>query len=841
MSNLKTIISIKESRKKGTTASKLNPLINRIPSGSHQQKTPKMSKNKYQITIDSAASQKIQSESYKELIKQYHSLHISNAYINSFNYVLESLPSIYQSSFISNEFSKVTKLKFGLLKLQKQIASRDKIIELLQQYDKYLTLEYDNIASSDIVIEDCRKVLNDLRVTSINIVMIIMQVRKTLGYECSIGKIDLNDEIFNFRKYIQKMKYDIQFLSQSTIGKYFRFGEEYDTFLTSLKRDIPYSDEVSRMITKCQHFFIKEQIHMHIEEMSNRTQKQSPVISKFDYAEKENNINQSNCPVKEKANEDIKKLITFNIDSQSTFSILPKVKPKEKEEVKNQPLSYKYEYYSGKINDIQKVYSEYYLKIPRDLKIALNIKDNISYYIKGTFPQIIQIKQGESLVGFAIISYYECDKLYISNISCIDDKAFSDLLINFVNHINEHFSYKELYIEMYYDYVDEKFILIKLAEDAIKTKAKFRWVNMENDGTMRKIKYKLINKNYDKKDMNTLKVNDLGVIVIKDVAEKKTNKSQINNEDMQHDSLDENNNESALVIPEKPIDKKEEMINKFPLLSLFCEMMYNGEYNIESETLRYMNMEEMKNVSDGMIHNFIKAEQKSIEDFIKENINSIELNNLSILHSDTKYNFASAMKLDVFFDNVITTKINNKVYNRISYDKISMLELPSGEVFYLLKTKSEKISIMLYENTNPKSKLCNYFNKDSSNHLCLNDYINQIYSEMSSVNEETIKTKNIFIPAFTLKRNNDYNDPKVLDEFAIDTEEQITFTTGKYVQNDNITFEKDNKVDEHFIAFDIGEEDIVIEKEFIISVINWDTLTQFEIPSIATYIVDPTK
>ena len=30
---------------------------------------------------------------------------------------------------------------------------------------------------------------------------------------------------------------------------------------------------------------------------------------------------------------------------------------------------------------------------------------------------------------------------------------------------------------------------------------------------------------------------------------------------MQHDSLDENNNESALVIPEKPIDKKEEMFS----------------------------------------------------------------------------------------------------------------------------------------------------------------------------------------------------------------------------------------------------------------------------------------
>ena len=119
-----------------------------------------------------------------------------------------------------------------------------------------------------------------------------------------------------------------------------------------------------------------------------------------------------------------------------------------------------------------------------------------------------------------------------------------------------------------------------------------------------------------------------------------------------------------------------------------------------------------------------------------------------------------------------------------------------------------------------------------------NEFTNNLYIYN---NEETIKTKNIFIPAFTLKRNNDYNDPKVLDEFAIDTEEQITFTIGKYVQNDNITFEKDNKVDEHFIAFDIGEEDIVIEKEFIISVINWDTLTQFEIPSIATYIVDPTK
>ena len=45
-------------------------------------------------------------------------------------------------------------------------------------------------------------------------------------------------------------------------------------------------------------------------------------------------------------------------------------------------------------------------------------------------------------------------------------------------------------------------------------------------------------------------------------------------------------------------------------------------------------------------------------------------------------------------------------------------------------------------------------------------------------------------------------------------------------------------MNDHFLSFDINEStDVVIKNEFLISIINYDTLTQFEIPSISSFII----
>ena len=50
--------------------------------------------------------------------------------------------------------------------------------------------------------------------------------------------------------------------------------------------------------------------------------------------------------------------------------------------------------------------------------------------------------------------------------------------------------YEEITVEYYYGVKDGSFYMNKQLETAVKKEAKFKWINMENDGMIRKIKYK---------------------------------------------------------------------------------------------------------------------------------------------------------------------------------------------------------------------------------------------------------------------------------------------------------------------------------------------------------------
>ena len=85
--------------------------------------------------------------------------------------------------------------------------------------------------------------------------------------------------------------------------------------------------------------------------------------------------------------------------------------------------------------------------------------------------------------------------LSISSISCLDENQFESILLNTIDFCQEFFYFENIILELYYLNKEGQFILYTDLENIIKSKAKFRWVKMENDGINRKIKYKLVNKN----------------------------------------------------------------------------------------------------------------------------------------------------------------------------------------------------------------------------------------------------------------------------------------------------------------------------------------------------------
>jgi hypothetical protein len=198
------------------------------------------------------------------------------------------------------------------------------------------------------------------------------------------------------------------------------------------------------------------------------------------------------------------------------------------------------------------------------------------------------------------------------------------------------------------------------------------------------------------------------------------------------------------------------------------------------------------------------------------------------------------LDLNINFNNVISTKINDKKYNVIFDENIQILTVnETKEIFYLLPTKNEKISLILYEKKeNNLSKLNEFFNTNNNNNeITLFEYFNEIYNKINNNNIET--KKRIFLPVFNEKKYLNFNVPKLLENYTIDASDQNTYNIENYEQGSNFEHEFDSKSEKNFIEFAMNEkDDLIIKNDFIIAVINYDVLNELEIPSIITFLVN---
>ena len=549
-----------------------------------------------------------------------------------------------------------------------------------------------------------------------------------------------------------------------------------------------------------------------------------------------------------------KEEITKNNDSKDNINNNIKV---ESEPIKKSYSTMKMELFNGKLSCITSIYKNYVNQIPNKLKIAFNIQSDIKNYIVGIYPKIILIKNNKNdLIGIVTLNYEAKNTniniigknvnnnfnkiLNITSISIKDEKFFDDLLLNTINFCNDFFYYEYLILQLYYENKNEEFILFKDLETSIKNKAKFKWINMENDGITRKIKYKYTNKRFNDENIfiNNNNVMNMNSVFILGFDE----------------SINYNNFEVTNI----------NAINDFAINYCFIEMNYKNFYKIFDKSNcgnNYLN-NLIKSLTFKKINQlcsmFITSQIGKVND-IKNFINDPEniFNNKELIKKINSqiFNelFCSIAVTDVrtAFKNIIKKKYNGYIYNIIFNEEINIFSFKFNNIesnFYLIHTNDENNFSIIVFPLNENSDIKNYI-LNNSNEMNLSELFKNIYSEV--IQKPTIIKKLIYLPSFKINNDKFINKPSIYSDVIIDdqtSEKQYKINSINYVENISFGIDETLNYQQNIIDLDINfdncdlngnEEDskIIVDNDFVFSIVNNDLIYECQIPAVATFLV----
>ena len=532
----------------------------------------------------------------------------------------------------------------------------------------------------------------------------------------------------------------------------------------------------------------------------------------------------------------------------------------EVEPIKKVYSNFSIELYKDKFSSLKSFYANYYKQIPEKLKIGFNIQKNIEKYIDGIYPKILIIKQNtsnEEIIGIATLNYipYKSNiimlgknkannynkSLNISSISCLNESQFSDILINTIDFCKEFFYYENIILQLYYLNKNGQFILYTDLEKIIKNEAKFKWINMENDGINRKIKYKIINTNmnygneFNNNILNLKTVNIIGYETDKNYKTKDIRQLYF--------------------------------INDFSINYLLLEMIGQKNYKVhdnKNDGNNYINML-MNKITFKKINNLCGdfllsqiGEVSEIKKFIKENENVFN-NNEIIKKIDERifhelYFSLAIININNSFKNIIKRKYNGYIYNILFNDQISEFTIKDKNnndmKFYLIKSCEQNTSIIIYElkkNETLEDIIKMLINKDEKNHeKNISEVFNNLFAKVTQKPNKI--NKNIYIPSFKILLSQIAFRPSVFSDVMLENDqnkykinclnfiEELTFGVDEpFILQQNL-IDLDN-FGLHNDILDNFEGNIIIDNDFIINVVDNDLIFELQIPTVSTFIV----
>ena len=544
----------------------------------------------------------------------------------------------------------------------------------------------------------------------------------------------------------------------------------------------------------------------------------------------------------------------FNINNNININI-------EITKIKKEYDEFYIELYKDKLSKLEILYKEYYKKIPEKIKYGFNIQTNIIKYIKGIYPKILCIKSNKTdnkLIGLITLNYISPNInsisvgkmksnnfnkiLNISSISCINESQFEAILLNVIDFCQEFFYFENVTLELYYLNKKGQFTLFTDLENIIKSKAKFRWVNMENDGINRKIKYKLVNKNIknnnDENIINNI-INLKCVNLIGYEEEKNYKKRDI---------------------------RELAFINDFSINYLLLEMSGQKNFKIND------NKNNGKNYINNLINNitfkkinhmcsdYILSQigtSNEIENFIQENKNIFDVSDfLDKINEKIYYEpyfSISILNIDNSLKDVIKKKLNGYIYNILFMAQISEFSIKDKNnnelLFYLIKNTEYNSSIIIYELKEKQTfeDIITIFSSNDNNNSNNNNNknISEIFKDIFSlVDQKPIKiNKNIYIPTFKCQANQMCFRPSVFSNVILDNnslEKKYKINFINFIEEFTFGIDEPLILNDNIMDLDsfCNKDDIIIKNDFIINFVENDLIYELQIPTIATFFVE---
>ena len=523
---------------------------------------------------------------------------------------------------------------------------------------------------------------------------------------------------------------------------------------------------------------------------------------------------------------------------------------------------YTFDQFKGNFHIINNQYINLYSSIPPEQKTSFNLKPELTYYLRGIYPKIFTITSNNTLYGIITVcydpEYQSAHKLNITSIAIKTSSQLGEVLHQFIVHCDNTIEYDEIDIEFYYGVDnDGNFYMHKELETLLKTEAKFKWINMENDGETRKIRYKYRN----------VRTNQNAILFMNESSLFSSNAyNVIKLTTCSYISLTPSNEseKQCTIIKET---------NDFDLLCLISEMISNKQnytINIDNNDPNYeyssyiidimsnLNIDKLRSLTKEFVFNCV-GQPCNVVDFINKHLPSISNDVTHEIQSRNNILASTIKQIQTSFGKVIKTQIDNYSYNVIE-TVVDVLEITNTDnkvvdKFYLIHTTNDNVSLLLYEFDNNKN--ASFKNMLNDNTLNVNtslinvtETFKQIYLDIDQRPAYTMKK--IYIPSFKIQNKHVINNPSLFScvnfekgtdllevaalslieyfNFSVDDgningmNDMISDFTSNSDKNDNVN--KDSK------------DSIIIKNDFAIAFIHPDLLADLKLPTFSAFIVN---
>ena len=761
----------------------------------------------------------------EELNKYWEELSVKEEFklrfANKLNYFDEKI----QKELIAKEKNDLKKAKNIYLEIIAESSKRDKFLSDLKNWD--LMIQGDKRkATQGEVIRRTRELLSNIKVSHVNLatnVNTFLKQNPNSSDKFNLKTMPCKEKLKE--DFFLNLNEGLKFLHDGLLGQKLGIKNNFDPLLLDFEDD--FNIDSNKIINACVSLFnnfiltnynvsnkkvgknirLKKTEKINVEannnlnnnfhkipishkklrgdEKSNGEEKEKLIID-CKNKEKEEDFSQNDRQINKLASNKHSKLNIFgnkskieeeksnknNVNCYLTKKYKIKLAPETTEQCRS--LRENLTFYKGKIDDLAEKYSDYYEKIPENQKITFqplkNLDENL---MSGIHPMIIvefdnkttaSNNHEKMLCSFVHLSFSPEKEgiLLINSLSTLKNPQI--LFENLLSFLEEkRVKYKYLMSNLYHQFKEDNKSYVDDYFNKLYKALKFRWMVLENDDE-KKIRYQKMR--YTNQNCN-VREGDLEYncpIVVKCASVITINKGNKDNNINYIKSINKFNCKFIQYIHREDKEKLQKIINAID---------ENFAYGKEQDKNRLINI-----VND---HKF-----------------NIDFDRISFKKLDNNDYYYSIYTIKPIFESFSFTKIHGKKYMRIS-GQIEVLTAPEIEQnFYMVLSQNSYALIIAEVNDKLKRKL-----NDES--VDLSSYFLDLYNTLEQHNDPKITS--IYIPEF---------DKESTEEGApgedIINESNYAFNYVKFYSNKKYT--------ENDVKFSIGDCDLIIKNQFLLSVLN---------------------